>query len=176
MFDAEYFKELLNETTALIANKSERNDTDSEAEVRIESNIAALKYLSRAITDEELRRKTLERIDLLCLEPEDFEMSTLQSRDRIVEIKRSDEHSGRIERDILRYSKDLHVKAKRLLDSLELDDKVLGDVTDRMSKNLIGTSSTLKSLKRNGYQIPLFRTLVTALIVFVAMYFVIRFL
>jgi len=177
MFDAEYFKELLNETTALIANKSEARKLDvDEMEIRIESNIAALKYLAKEISDEELRKKTLERIDLLCLEPEGFEMSTLQNRGRTVDVKKTDEHSDRIERDILKYSKNLHGKAKKLLESLEFDSKMLGNVTDKISRNLAGTSTTLKSLKESGYHISAFKIFISTLIVFVTMYFIIRFL
>lgn len=177
MFDAEYFKDLLNETTALMANKAECSGADAdEIQVRIESNVAALKYLARDIADAALQKKTLERIDLLCLDSKDFEVSTLQSRGRALDIKKTDEHSDRIERDILRYSKGLHGKAKRLLESLELDSNVMDETADRMSRNVLGTSTALKSLQDSSSYVSAFKMIVTTLIIFVAMYFVIRFM
>lgn len=176
MFDAEYFKELLNETTNLLASKPETNKSHAdEMEMKIESNVAALKHLARKITDEDLKKNTLRRIDLLCLEPEEFEMNVFQKRGETVDVKKNDDNSDRIEREILKYSKNLHNKARKLLENLELDSKILGEVSDKMSRNLAGTSATLKALKESGHHISAFKILVMSLIIFIAMYFVIRF-
>ncbi|AFM99003.1 hypothetical protein EHEL_091080 [Encephalitozoon hellem ATCC 50504] len=174
MFDSEYFKNLLNETTALITNKAEEGNDGEEMEARIESNVTTLKYLAKEITDEELRKKTLKRIDMLCFEPEEFEMSEV--RNRMPEIRKSSEFSDRIERDILKYTKRLHGKVKEFMESVDVDSKVLGEVTDKMSRNLMGTSETLRSLKSKGQNIPILGILTSVMVTFVAMYFVIRFL
>lgn len=176
MFDSEYFKNLLNETTALMANKASQEGGEDEAEARIESNIAALKYLAKEITDEEVRNKTLKRIDLLCLEPEEFEVSEIRNRGKALGIRMSNECSERMERDILEYSKRLHGKVKKFAESVDLDSKVLREVTDKMSKNLAGTSSALRSLRMDGQNVPVLRILVSAMAIFVVMYFIIRFL
>ena len=176
MFDSEYFKNLLNETTALMAKKGLQEEGGDEAEARIESNVAALKYLARGITDEEVRSKTLKRIDRLCLEPEEFEVSEIRNRGKGSGAERTSGCSDRMERDILEYSKKLHGKALKFAESVDLDGKVLREVTDKMSKNLIGTSSALRSLRMDGHSIPVLRILVSAMVIFVVMYFVIRFL
>ncbi|AFN83767.1 hypothetical protein EROM_091510 [Encephalitozoon romaleae SJ-2008] len=174
MFDSEYFKSLLNETTALIANKVDEGSNGEEMEARIESNITTLKYLTRKITDEELRSKTLKRIDMLCAEPEVFEMNEV--RNRAPGIRKSSEFSDRIERDILKYTKRLHGKVKEFMESVDVDSKVLGEVTDKMSRNLMGTSETLRSLKLKGRNIPALGILTSVMATFIVMYFVIRFL
>ncbi|CAD27083.1 hypothetical protein [Encephalitozoon cuniculi GB-M1] len=174
MFDSEYFKNLLNETTALIANRAEEGNNSDEMEVRIESNVATLKYLAREITDEDLRSRTLKRIDMLCLEPEEFEMNEV--RNRASGISKSSECSDRIERDILRYTKRLHGKVKRFMESVDLDSRVLGEVTDKMSRNLMGTSSALRFMKTDGCGIPTLRILASVVTAFIVMYFIIRFL
>ncbi|ADM12236.1 uncharacterized protein Eint_091070 [Encephalitozoon intestinalis ATCC 50506] len=173
MFESEYFKNLLNETTALIANKVEEGNNREEMEARIESNVATLKYLAREITDRDLQSKTLKRIDMLCLEPEEFEMSDVRNR---TVGARGSEHSDRMERDILKYTKRLRGKVKEFMESVDMDSRVLEEVTDKMSKNLAGTSSTLKSLKIEGCRIPILGLLTSVTAVFVVMYFVIRFL
>ncbi|KAM0672504.1 hypothetical protein CWI42_100550 [Ordospora colligata] len=174
MFDSEYFKNLLNETTALISNKTEGTYSD-DVEIQIESNIMALKHLANEISDKEVQSKMLKRIDMLCAEPAEFEVSEVHQR--ITGVNKSNEYSDRIEKDILKYSRQLHGKAKKFLDSVRLDGNVLDEVTDKMTKNLAGTSSALRFMKtEQSSNISVFRILISALVIFVIMYFIIRFL
>jgi hypothetical protein len=175
MFDAEYFKNLLNETTALMSSKTEASCPDEELELRIESNISALRYLAKEIDDEELQRKTVERIGLLCLTPDEFELGTTKNRTKAVGVRKSDEHAERIERDILRYSRDLAKRSRRLLEGLKLDEKILEEVTGKISSNVAGTAQNLKSLTENVVEISVMRLFVLVIIVFLVMYFIIRF-
>ncbi|KAH9410845.1 hypothetical protein HK407_10g16110 [Ordospora pajunii] len=174
MFDSEYFKNLLNETTALINKKAEGTCSD-DADIQIESNIMTLKYLANDISDKDVQNKMLKRIDMLYAEPAEFEVSEVHHR--ITGVNKSNEHSDRIERDILKYSRQLHGKAKRFLDSLRLDGSVLDEVTGKMVKNLAGTNSALRFMKNEqSSNISVFQILVSALVIFVIMYFIIRFL
>jgi hypothetical protein len=175
MFDAEYFKDLLNETTALMSSRAEESKPDEELNLRIESNISALKHLAKEISDEELQKKTLERIDMLCLTPDNFELATTRSRERVVDVRKSDEHADRIERDILKYSRDLARRSRRLLEGLQLDEKVLEDVTGKMAFNVTSTTRNLMSLTENVLEISVVRLFVLTIVVFLAMYFIIRF-
>ncbi|KAF9764940.1 hypothetical protein NGRA_0126 [Nosema granulosis] len=170
MFDAEYFKTLVNETTDLISSKEDVPKEDrAELEARIDSNKMALKLLAEDIEDEETRNKIKDRINNMYQTFEEIEIK-IHSR------KSADNKHERIEEDILKYSHTLKDKALRLFDGLEFDKKVLGEVSDRMSKNLAGTSENIKKINEDLVSFSCFSLFILAIIIFLCMYIIIRFM
>lgn len=170
MFDGEYFKTLVNETTDLISTKEDVPEEDrEELEARIDSNKMALKLLAEDIEDNDLRNNVLERIDNMYKTFDDIEIKINR---RIVSEK---DHS-RVEEDILKSSYVLKQKALRLFEGLEFDKKVLGDVADKMSKNLAGTTQNIKKIGEASTSYSSFTLFILSLIIFLIVYFIIRFL
>lgn len=170
MFDAEYFKTLVNETTDMISNKDDIPEEDREEyEARIDSNKMALRLLAEDIEDKDTRTKVLDRINNMYQTFEDLEIK-IHSRN----VPNS--KHARVEEDILRSSQALKEKAVRLLDGLEFDKKILSEVSERMSKNLSGTTENIKRINENLVSFSSFRLFVLAVIIFLSMYIVIRFL
>ncbi|WUR05030.1 uncharacterized protein VNE69_12015 [Vairimorpha necatrix] len=164
MFDSEYFSKLLNETISYIQNRDLHSDVE-DLDTRIESNKLALRILTEDIQDRDLKDEVLNRLDNLYQET-----STVIYRDIIKDNENED-----IEEDIYKSSKILKDKASRLYKDLIFDQAVLDRVSNKINKNITDTSENIKKIqgRKEGGGLS---QIIYVIIIFLIIYFIIRFL
>lgn len=172
MFNLSDFTNLLNETQILLEKvKQTSGDESEELQFKINSNIQALQIMGSKISDVESREKAETLIQSLC------KTVTFQSEETITKIrsKKGVEQSDLIDNEILKNSIELKKMAQKFTQNLKTDQKILQSVTDNMFKNTQESKYNTKILEEQQNRTKSSTYITFALIVFLIMYFFIRF-
>ncbi|EQB62232.1 hypothetical protein NAPIS_ORF00194 [Vairimorpha apis BRL 01] len=165
MFNHEYFKNLLNETSELIQNKQNNKDIE-DIDARIESNKIALKLITEDIEDSDLKNEINKRLENFLYTFDDLKIQSSKP----VQIHED------IENDILKSSIVLKNKAKRFLDGLVFDKEILNKVNIKMTKNISDTTENIKKITKNDGEVKTINLMFLSLLLFLFVYFIIRFI
>lgn len=173
MFDPNDFKQIINTTTDLLDQIKTASDDDAEEiQLRIDSNIHALQIIGTEIADPELKQRALDIIGSLCATAlpvrSDSNIARLRQR-------RGAERSELVDSEIMRNTQELKRMACKFGESLKTDKQVLQRATERMSKNSVETSRSFKEISEQSRGIGSGTYLFLAILIFVVMYFIIRF-
>ena len=174
MFNSSDFKRVIDETAALLDQiKTAPEDDAEDMQLRIDSNIQALRIIGGEIEDPALRRQAQEII-------QSFSKNTsFEDSGRIEARLREHPSKGRssiIDDELLKNTLELKRMAAKFGESLKTDESVLSSVSVKMGKNSAQTSLNIKSLEENSFGLQTSTYLLWAFILFVVMFFVIRFL
>lgn len=163
MFDEKYFKTLYKETKDLLCIDAAEDDT-------IKCNIAILKTLAEEIEDENLKTEILHKIN-------DMKNNNVELDFKIKEVKEEqNETKMRLERDLLKYSRTLRKKANKFDDAIGEDKKVLDLVGEKFSENINSANFNIKKLYDKVSNISIVKMFLIVFVIFIAMYFFIRFI
>lgn len=129
MFDAEYFTDLLNET--LLLTQELKTDKDQEKLDKRKSNILALKCMTDEIDDNSLRIETIKRLENIFQE-------NIFSGEEKQKVSRRDTCSNEplervdLEKDLLKYVKELKNKAEEFNEEIKNDEEVVKKMSDSL--------------------------------------------
>ena len=172
MFALEDFTKLLNETTELISKEKEHDSEElEEIQFNIEANVQALSIMCTKIEDPEARAKAeaiVKSLNNSTKELFQVELDTIKKRP----IK---ERSELIDKEMLKKSKELKEKVLKFNASLNLDEKIIENLQEKMKKNSSESQKSAKVLETNKPRLKSSNVVVISLVIFILMYFFIRF-
>lgn len=171
MFNKNYFNDLFSKTNDYIHKKNYKKGSD-EYKKFVEPNLAVLKVLADDIDNNETRMKLLHSIELM--EKKDTKLENEKKENKSF-VDETDTNKKRIEKELLGFSKKLKEKAYKFKDKLFDDEKILEDVESGIQQNLTTASGNLKNLKTQTGQISMIKLTSISLLIFLIMYFFIRF-
>lgn len=164
MFNHEYFKTLLNETSELIQNRHNHKNVE-DIDAQIESNKIALKLITEDIEDINLKNEINKRLENFLYTFDDLQIQS----NKPVKIHKD------IEKDILKSSITLKNKAQRFLDGLAFDKEILDKVSNKMTKNISDTAENIKKISKTDGEVKVMNLMFLSLLLFLFVYFIIRF-
>lgn len=174
MFNANDFKQIVNNTTDLLEQVKKASEDDAEElNLRIDSNIHALRIVWAEISDPEIKQEVLRIIQSFDarLDFQNAEQSVTQMRSHTPR-----ERSELIEREMYMNAAKLKQMARNFSDSLNADSKIVGSLGKNMAKNSVETTQNLHSLNENSGGFSAGTYLFVGFIIFIIMYFIIKFL
>lgn len=174
MFNSDDFKQIINNTTDLLDQiKTAPEDDVEEIQLRIDSNVHALQIVGAKITDPELRLQAEKIIKSLHTNIvfDGGEKTITRIRQRA-----GGERSDLVAKELYKSTLELKRMARGFGESLKSDKQILCNVTDKMSKNSVESTHNMKFLEENVRGIGTSTYLFLALIMFVVMYLIIKFL
>lgn len=172
MYSACDLKSILDETTALLEGLKEANeDEKDEIQIRIKSNIRAIQLIGSEISDEETRSRAKEIVASFAEGIKmNLERNSVRKRKN---IPQSDKDA--IDTEILEGAKDLRRMAEKFNKTLEMDSKIVKDVTGRMQKGSKDSKTNLKHLTETSEGIKTSTIFIISILIFIITYFFVRF-
>ena len=174
MFNVADFQKAIDETARVIEKmKTAKPDEMEELELRRDSAIQTLEIIGGEIGDESLRARAQELI---------------ASMNKQLLFTASDAHNGEVrnraqrqtravvDEELFKNAQELKNMARTFSQSLSFDKQVLESVSKRMTQNNEGTGANLKLLMDEETGLSTSTIFLTALVIFVLVYFVIKFL
>lgn len=167
------FQKILQSTTLLMNKAKDCPEEDQEElQMRIDSNIHALKILASKIDDPDTRNAFLKSIHSLRNDVVLIEESAMKKRDG----NRPEMNStGAIDEEILKNSRRLQEMANEFHDSLKTDQKILSNLSHKLTSNDQCTGKALNVLSKGRPPIKSSTFIFVAAMIFVVMYFITRF-
>lgn len=173
MFAMEKFQEILDSTTDLMEKaKHCQKEEKEELEMRIKSNLQAVKFLSSQIEDPEAKETFLKTFQSLCSSNGLYEKESI--RQRKPEKRKDEKYSDVIDDEILKNSRKLKDMAANFNKSLKTDQKLLEKLGEKMHRTTNESGKTVKSLEKSLEKIKSSTFIFLAVMIFMVMYFVIR--
>lgn len=173
MFDATDFKQIINNTTALVDQlRGADEDEAEELQMRIDSNIQSLRIVGAQITDPVLREQAQDLVKSLNASM-DFGTEEIVARLRKSDAK---DHSDLIETELYKNTQQLKSMAQTFGESLRADKRILGKLTHKMTRSSAETGRNLSILESAGHGMAGGTYLFIAFVMFIVMYFVIKFM
>lgn len=170
MTDSTYIHKLYTKTHDLI-HKDGYTPGTRDYKLRVAPNIAALRAIAQESTDETFKVTLID-----CINSIHEKTALLKTQPSTKMTKTIDEGKMRLEQELLGFSKKLRQRVGDFQSSLQKDDVVLDDASKKMQANYETANLGLKKMAEIGKDISVLRTLFYAFIVFITMYFIIRFL
>lgn len=173
MFPHNDFKQILDSTAEMMDKvKSCPTEDKEELKIRIESNVHALKLIASKIEDPEIKETVLQSIQGLSKDVVLEERSSSKNR----KVKESGEtHTEIIDEDLLKNSLTLKKMAVEFGNSLKTDHSVLEKLGGNMQKTQVENKKSLQVLEKTGNRVKSSTFIFFTTIIFVIMYFIIRF-
>lgn len=172
MFVSGDLKRLLDETTVLLEEVKDAPEEEREdLQMRINSNIHALKVLGAEIPDETMRAKATDIVN-------SFTSSILVEEDSGTHKRKTfaGKTKEELDQDILESAKVLNTMALHFNKSVKADSEIVQEVSKKMEKNSIGNETNLREMTNLNKGIRTSTIFATVLICFIITYFVIRFI
>lgn len=178
-FNLKDFTALLNETTELIEKQGKGEDDT----FKIESNIQALRIMGGNIQDADSRNKAEELIKgLLKFKRGGEKMEGLVAERRmggLPTVERAgsgkDERSELVDTELFKNTLELKNRAVKFGDSLKSDRKVLDKLSEKMMRNSDASGRNTEILEAQQRGVKSSTYIYFAFIMFIVMYFFIRF-
>lgn len=172
MFEYNQFKKILDETTELMEKiKISEKDEIEELQMKIESNIQALKIIANKIEDPESRGQFLKSIKSLCTN------IVIEEKENIRKRKEKAENNNEvIDEELMKNATKLKDMVTNFSNSLKEDKKVVEKLSHKMNKNSEENVRNMKTLEKQGSSISAVYVMGIVLIIFIVTYFIIRFL
>lgn len=170
MSESDYIKKLFIKTHSLIHKQGLKQGT-RDYRLRVEPKIAALRTLACESTDKIFKASLFNAIEKI--QEKD---TTLNLNSEINNLKVLDEDKIRLNDELLGFSKKLRRRVGDFKDSLEKDSDVLRDATKKIQENFESADIGLKKITEIGKDVSVIRIVFYAFVVFIVMYFIIRFL
>lgn len=173
MFIYKDFKKILDTTTELIKQiKTSKEDDAEEIQMRIDSNVHALKIMATKMEDQETRNTFLKSIQSLTTSnilPEEGTYRRQRHTNQPVE------NNELIDEELLKNARRLKEMASQFKNSLDEDKKIVAKLVGKMGRGSEESGRSLKLLTQSGPTIRSSTFLTVTLIIFVVMYFLTRF-
>lgn len=174
MFDADDFRRVINNTVDHMEElKTAHADDIEEIQLRIDSNIQALQLMGSSIVDPDLRAQAESLIKSL---NSGIKFTELEKETAHIRKHSSKEKSDLIENAMYQSALRLKAMAHSFSTSLRTDSKVMDNLKDKMNKNSAENTRNLKSLVDKGFHISSTTVLIWGFVLFIVMYFIIKFL
>ncbi|ELA41799.1 uncharacterized protein VICG_01151 [Vittaforma corneae ATCC 50505] len=174
MYIYEDFKRILDTTTNLMNKiKTCSKDEIEEIQMRIDSNIHALRLMASRIEDSETRATFLKTIQSLSTNVVFVESEGPQRRRKQRENAGGDELVGD---ELLKNSRKLKEMADEFKNSLQADRKIIEKLGGKMNASSQESTKSLQALDKTGRKIKSSTFMSFAFMIFVVVYFIIRFL
>ncbi len=173
MFNSEDFKKIINETSQLLDKIAHVDEGDiEEIQMRIDSNIQALRIMGNQIEDLELKERAQDIIKSIStkLPIGNVDNIVIKLRNRNSKEDRSD----LIDTELYKSAKELKEMAVNFNKILDSDKNILNRVVDKMSKNTHGGKSNMNKLISKNPTISSSTFFLIAIIMFIIMYFFIK--
>ena len=180
MFELENFKNILNQTSDLMNKIKECSKEDvEEIQMKINSNMYALKIISSKIDDPESKEIVLKSIEnLFGVNDKEISFNNKQnSLNTLNTLNTSNlKDSELIENELLKNTFKLKKMAGDFSQSLKDDKKAMDKLTNRMGANAVESKNSLKILEKSSSNLSSSSIMSMVFIIFIGMYLFIRFL
>ncbi|KAI5150561.1 hypothetical protein ENBRE01_1571 [Enteropsectra breve] len=179
MFKLNDFKRILDETTVMLEKKNTVDEDDrEEMEMAIESNIHALRIICRGMENKEMQAQAEKILRTLAGGSAGNEKIELfdEPKPRGTKNAHTDSRNESINNELYKNSVRLRQMAERFGESLKEDKKVVQRVANKMEHSSVGSKINMKKLDEGVRKVSSSTFLMIAVLLFVVMYFIIRFL
>ncbi|KAM0680576.1 hypothetical protein GINT2_001264 [Glugoides intestinalis] len=173
MFPYNDFKQILDSTAEMMEKvKTCPKEDKEELKIRIESNMHALRLIASRIDDPEIKRTVLKSIQGLSMDVVLEEKSCSTHR----KAKESGQtYTEIIDEDLLKNSLKLKKMAVDFGNCLKEDQNALEKLSGKMQKTQVENGRSLQVLEKSENRVKSSTFIFFAAIIFVIMYFIIRF-
>lgn len=171
MSDSKYIQNLYTKTHTLI-HKSNIKPGTKEYRLKVEPNIAALHTLASESDNDTFKHALIKSINNIHESNATFDINTIFIRNETV----SSENKQRLENQMLSFSKQLKHRVGDFKESLENDENVLKNATMNMQANCESANAGIRRMGEMGADVKVWKMALYVFIIFIVMYFFIRFL
>lgn len=173
MFEYKDFKRILDTTTELMEKiKNASRDEAEELQMRIDSNIQALKIIASKIEDEETKALFLKNIQSLCTTANVTENENIRQR-----VKgKTQGNNEMIDEELLKNTSKLKNLVQTFSTSLKEDKKAIEKLNEKMHTNSVESTKSMKTLEKQGSSVSAVQIMGVVFLIFILTYLVIRFL
>ncbi|KAI4290989.1 hypothetical protein PAPHI01_0263 [Pancytospora philotis] len=173
MFNANDFQRVVNNVADLTEQlKGADSDGAEEIQLRIDSNIHALQVMGGSIADPELRLRAETLIKSL---NSSINFAELEKETTHIRQHGAQARPGLIDDALYKNATQLKDMAVEFKKSLQTDKKILSSVTAGMTKNAAENERNLKAVTENSTGISTSTYLLSGFLMFIVMYFIIKF-